>query len=67
MLRKLGASLLVLACIAPIGAACHATRTGELEPLSQPQWQDVLLDWATWSDSRAPSVQLEALHAEGAG
>jgi hypothetical protein len=41
--------------------------TGELEPLSQPQWQDVLLDWATWSDSRAPSVQLEAVHAEGAG
>ncbi|MDB4939373.1 MAG: hypothetical protein JWP87_6345 [Labilithrix sp.] len=32
MLRKLGAPLLVLAGVAPIAAACHATRAGELEP-----------------------------------
>jgi hypothetical protein len=29
---RLGASLLVLACVAPVGAACSATRGGELEP-----------------------------------
>ena len=32
MLRRLGASLLVLASLAPVGAGCGATRTGELEP-----------------------------------
>jgi hypothetical protein len=32
MVRRLGVPLLALACVAPIGAACSATRTGELEP-----------------------------------
>lgn len=32
MLRRLGVPLLGLACVTPIGAACNATRGGELEP-----------------------------------
>jgi hypothetical protein len=32
MLRRIGATLLALACIAPIGAACNLSHTGELEP-----------------------------------
>jgi hypothetical protein len=32
MLRRLGAPLLALACLAPVAVACVAARTGELEP-----------------------------------
>ena len=33
----------------------------------QDQWQAVLLDWATWSDPGAPSVQLEGVRDAPAG
>jgi hypothetical protein len=29
------------------------------EPVARDSWQPILLDWATWSDSGAPSVLLE--------
>ncbi len=32
MVRQLAASLVFLAALGPVAAACHATRTGELEP-----------------------------------
>jgi hypothetical protein len=41
--------------------------TGELETVPRDQWQAVLLDWATWSDPSAPSVQLEGVPDAPAG
>lgn len=32
MVRRIAAALLVFGCVAPIAAACHAVRAGELEP-----------------------------------
>jgi hypothetical protein len=32
---------------------------GEVSPVAQADWQELLLSWATWADSRAPSVLLE--------